>query len=265
MFTIQVSYILHPVCFLLLYLPAPEVYEELFDPDAVPPKYEDFTSLEEMEAMVAANMELLNESYNETTFRFNHMNAGDPEILVNEEYSTLALQYAENISATGSRDLAVLDVYLVQAVANEDTIAAEITLAGLALFPSYQFTGKGDGVFVIYPTVTDGGLEKNELGFTLVHEVGHFLGLRHTFNVDPELTDPCSPENVNDLVDDTPTHMSSSDSLDCFDYEDEEDFPDTCPDLEGVDPLNNFMNYLSDEECFLVRPKTPCSLCRFVL
>ncbi|KAM3564082.1 hypothetical protein ARSEF4850_002021 [Beauveria asiatica] len=61
---------------------------------------------------------------------------------------------------------------------------------------------------------------------TTTHEVGHWLGLLHTFQ------GGCSKNN--DYVADTPAlinHWSCNKTA------------DTCPDMPGLDPVNNFMSY----------------------
>jgi hypothetical protein len=66
-------------------------------------------------------------------------------------------------------------------------------------------------------------------GSDVTHEVGHWLGLRHTFEGE------CAEDL--DLVDDTPQHKRES--LATF----ENPRPDTCPDKPGEDPVFNFMSY----------------------
>ena len=65
-------------------------------------------------------------------------------------------------------------------------------------------------------------------GGTLEHEAGHYFGLFHTFQ------GGCSGSN--DQVSDTPA-MSEDGIYNC-----DED-QDSCPDIEGTDPVTNIMNY----------------------
>ena len=66
------------------------------------------------------------------------------------------------------------------------------------------------------------------LSGTLGHEAGHYFGLFHTFQGNCTVT--------NDQVDDTPA-MHYDGIYNCDDNQ------DTCPDLEGYDPVTNIMNY----------------------
>jgi hypothetical protein len=70
-------------------------------------------------------------------------------------------------------------------------------------------------------------------GTIFVHEIGHWLGLFHTFEGGCE---PGPAHYVGDRVADTPAHRN----------EWVEAGADTCPDLPGKDPLNNFMAYRYD-------------------
>ena len=66
-----------------------------------------------------------------------------------------------------------------------------------------------------------------------VHEVGHWLGLFHTFTGGCDLAD--------DQVDDTPRHLNESIGK-C-----PSPLPDTCPSSPGTDPIDNYMTDYSDE------------------
>jgi hypothetical protein len=74
------------------------------------------------------------------------------------------------------------------------------------------------------------------LGATLVHEVGHWLGLEHTFE------GGCS--QTNDGVADTPAIRQPTQGCPAS-------RPDTCPSLAGVDQYENYMDY-SDDRCMSI-------------
>ncbi|ASU86393.1 zinc metalloprotease [Nocardiopsis gilva YIM 90087] len=105
-------------------------------------------------------------------------------------------------------------------------------MLGRSTFPQdYEKSPELDGVVVDYRTVPGGEREKFNLGFTAVHETGHWLGLFHTFQ------NGC--EHPGDYVDDTP--FESKQAAGCPEGR------DTC-DQTGRDPVHNFMNY-SDDPC----------------
>jgi hypothetical protein len=86
-----------------------------------------------------------------------------------------------------------------------------------------------DGVSLHQASLPGGALTNYNLGDTAVHEVGHWLGLLHTFE------GGCSTEN--DLVEDTPAQGEPSTTC--------EGVKDTC-ELPGEDPVHNFMDYAVD-------------------
>jgi hypothetical protein len=110
------------------------------------------------------------------------------------------------------------------------TCAPGRSLLGWAYLPFFGNENQTlHGVVVHYGSLPSGWISGYDRGTTLVHEVGHYLGLLHTFE------NGCSAPG--DFIEDTPSEASPAIGMSVA--------RNTCPDV-GEDPVHNYMDTAMD-------------------
>jgi hypothetical protein len=171
------------------------------------------------QTMINKQMAVLNAAFSSSGFSFN---------LAEQTQTNNSNWYTVGINSVNERDMkkslrrggpADLNIY-----------CANPSVYGWATFPSsYNSHPTDDGVVIQTNTMPGGNAAPYNLGDTATHEVGHWLGLFHTFQ------NGCS--TVGDQAADTPAEKSPA--YGCPKGR------DTCAG-GGLDPISNFMDYTED-------------------
>jgi PBP1b-binding outer membrane lipoprotein LpoB len=171
---------------------------------------------------IANQISVLNSAYANTPFRFSLVSTDTTAN--NSWYTTTGGTYETQMkNALRKGTAADLNIY-------SNNMGGG--LLGWATFPSsYASAPKMDGVVILYSSLPGGTAAPFNLGDTATHEVGHWLGLYHTFQ------GGCT--STNDSVSDTPAQGSATSGCPTG--------RDSCS-LAGLDPIDNFMDY-SDDAC----------------
>ncbi|KAI0294702.1 metalloprotease, partial [Multifurca ochricompacta] len=190
------------------------------------------------DSQVRSQVDALNSAYVDTDLSFDLVEVNH---IVNvdwfENASPETSQQSEMKQALRRGGAGDLNIYTVGFTSGE-------RLLGYATFPyDYRYDSQDDGVVFLFSTIPDGGEIDYEQGKTAVHEVGHWLGLYHTFE------GGCDGEG--DHVEDTPPEAAPA--FGC------PEGIDTCI-SPGLDPIHNFMDY-TDDSC--MNQFTPGQIDRF--
>jgi hypothetical protein len=172
-------------------------------------------------AQIGAQIDVLNDAFRDAGFTFRLIQAQE---VVNNDWFTMGYGSAEEGEAKAALrqgGKTTLNIYTANPGGG---------LLGWATFPwSYASQPTNDGVVLLYTSVPGGGEDFYDEGDTGTHEVGHWLGLYHTFQ------GGCSKNG--DYVSDTSAERSPAYGCPLG--------RDTCRG-GGLDPIENFMDYTYD-------------------
>jgi hypothetical protein len=163
------------------------------------------------QSQIDAQMDVLNAAYASTPFKFT---------LAGVDRTTNATWYAMSPGSTAEKNAKA-------ALRKGGADALNFYIPS-----NYQAQPKQDGVVVLYSSVPGGNAAPYNEGDTGTHEVGHWLGLYHTFQ------GGC--QKPGDSVKDTPAEKSAA--FGCPTGR------DSCSSKAGLDPITNFMDY-TDDSC----------------
>jgi hypothetical protein len=174
------------------------------------------------ESQIAAQISVLNDAYTQWGWQF--------RLVSTDRYTNDAWFVATEGSTTDHE----MKARLRQGTADDlnlYTLGSSGGLVGWGTFPSeYAKQPIDDGVVIEFGTMPGGGSAPYNEGDIAVQQIGHWMGLYNTFQ------GGCSKRN--DLVADTP-----AESMPAFGCPAGRD---SCTKADGVDPIENYMDYTDD-------------------
>ena len=134
-----------------------------------PVSVDNFSSPEYIEQLFLENLVVLNRAFEGTPFRFSLKRVTRTSRL---DWNREVIDaFREMSNSLGTDDPTELDVFLSLQLTKGDRL-----YIGMASNAAAQEWRNGDGVYMRYDALTDGGLSGSDKGYILVHEVGHWMG-----------------------------------------------------------------------------------------
>lgn len=171
-------------------------------------------------------LDVLNSGFKNSGFQFSIAEITRTD---NKDWYTAGRSSTFNLqmkAALRQGDASVLNVFIV---GRTDALGWSSLISMYNDYPDF------DGVVIYGQTMPGGTLRNYNLGHTLTHEVGHWVGLYHTF----QSSEQCKGNG--DFVDDTPFQRNFTTGCPRR--------KNTCRLRRGRDPIHNFMDY-SYDRCY---------------
>lgn len=171
-------------------------------------------------------MEVMNAAYGPSGIGFNTL---DTDFTVNDEWAAVTMGSQAELDMKSSLKqgtYADLNLYLLSDLGDD--------LLGFCYFPKSNVTENDltlDGCSILADSMPDGDETDYNLGYTSVHESGHWFGLFHVFQ-----GESCTGRG--DYINDTPKQSIATEGC--------PQTQDSCPDSPGQDNIHNYMDYSYD-------------------
>ncbi|KXT02297.1 hypothetical protein AC578_249 [Pseudocercospora eumusae] len=194
--------------------------------------------------MLMNQMQVMNDAYSQIGIFFT---VADVDLTINKEWASAAL------GSTPMRNMkrslrkgtySSLNLYFMSDVRDQYGMTG---LLGQCYFPHAAANASTlalDGCVILSDTLPGGNQTGYNHGFTAVHEVGHWFGLFHVFQMDDYFMNrplfSCTGVGDGDMVDDTPPQSTMTVGCPA------DNTKDSCPNSPGFDSIHNFMDYSSD-------------------